>query len=263
MEIHGRVALVTGGASGIGAALCRRFAEEDPAGLVVADLDADGAQQVADEVGGLAVEADVSSEEDVAALVRRTHDEFGRVDLLCSNAGIGVGAGILQASLDDWDRSWDVNVMGHVHLTRAVLPDMLERGAGYVLGTVSAAGLINHILSAPYGVTKAAALSFLEWLSIAHHDDGIGVSALCPQGVRTPMLEESPGGEFLMPDAMEPSDVADFVVDGLTDERFLILPHPEVAEYFRRRADDHERWLRGMRRLRGQVAEVLEQAGDR
>lgn len=258
MEVRDRVVVVTGGASGIGRALCRRFADEDPAGIVVVDLDADGARRVADEVDGLAVTADVSSEQDVARLVARTRERFGRIDLLCSNAGIGAGAGVLSASLDDWQRSWDVNVMGHVHLVREVLPEMLERGDGHVLGTVSAAGLINHILSAPYGVTKAAALSFLEWLSIAHHDDGVGVSALCPQGVKTPMLEDAPGGEFLMPDAMEPAEVADVVVEALADERFLILPHPEVAEYFRRRADDHERWLGGMRRLRGQVAGPLE-----
>lgn len=257
MEVRDRVVLVTGGASGIGAALCRRFADEDAAGIVVADVDTDGAQQVAEEVGGLAVTADVSDPDDVAELVRRARDEYGRIDLLASNAGVGLGAGALEASLEDWERSWGVNVMGHVHLVREVLPAMLERGEGYVLGTVSAAGLLNHILSAPYGATKAAALSFLEWLSIAHHDAGIRVSALCPQGVKTPMLEESPGG-FLVQDAMEPSEVADVVVEAVADERFLILPHADVDEFFRRRGDDHERWLRGMRRLRGQAVEVLE-----
>ena len=259
MELPGKVVVVTGGASGIGAALCHRFAAEGAAGIVVADIDEVGAQRVADEAGGLAVAADVSDPGDVAALVARTRDEVGEIDLLCSNAGIGAGAGALDATLEDWERSWHVNVMGHVHLVREALPAMLERGAGYVLGTVSAAGLLNHILSVPYGVTKAAALSFLEWLSIAHHEAGIRVSALCPQGVRTPMLEEAPGGGFLMDDAMEPAEVADAVVGGTAEERFLILPHPEVEEFFRRRADDHERWLRGMRRLRGQVVDLLEQ----
>ncbi|MGH3442539.1 MAG: SDR family oxidoreductase [Nitriliruptorales bacterium] len=255
MELRDRVVIVTGGASGIGRALCRRIAEEEPAGIVVADLAEDAAVEVAVEIGGLAVRCDVTSPEEVAELVRRATEAFGPVDVLCSNAGTAVGGGV-EADLDGWQRSWDVNVMAHVHLLRELLPQMLERGEGYVIGTVSAAGLLNHILAAPYGATKAAALSLLEWLSIAHHGDGIRVSALCPQGVRTPMLEQDPAG-FLLQNALEPEEVADVVVEGLRDERFLILPHPEVAEYFRRRADDHERWLGGMRRLRGGVVDLL------
>lgn len=259
MELRDRVVIVTGGASGIGRALCRRFAGEGTTGIVVADLAEDAAHEVAVEVGGLAMRCDVTSPGDVAELVRRTRESYGRVDVLCSNAGVAVGGG-LEATLDGWQRSWDVNVMAHVHLLRAVLPEMLERGEGYVLGTVSAAGIVNHILAAPYAVTKAAALSLLEWLSIAHHDDGIRVSALCPQGVRTPMLEHDETA-FLLQNALEPEEVADAVVDGLREEAFLLLPHPEVAEYFRRRADDHERWLRGMRRLRAGALDALAAAG--
>jgi NAD(P)-dependent dehydrogenase (short-subunit alcohol dehydrogenase family) len=178
-------------------------------------------------------------------------DAQGRVDIYCSNAGVGFGGGP-EAPDDAWQRSWDVHVMAHVYAARALLPAMLERGEGYLVGTVSAAALLNHVLSAPYAASKAAGLSFLEWLSIAYGDRGVRVSALCPQGVRTPMLEQQ-GGSFLLPGALEPAQVADEVIAAVRDERFLISPHPETHEFVMRRAADHDRWIRGMRRLRGQV----------
>ncbi|HET9780730.1 MAG TPA: SDR family oxidoreductase [Candidatus Dormibacteraeota bacterium] len=255
MELSGRVIVITGGARGIGRALVRRFASERPEAIVVADLDGDGARAVADEIAGHAVECDVSREEDVVGLIDETQKAHGRIDVFCSNAGIAVAGGP-EATDDEWQRIWEVNVLSHVYVARHVVPGMLARGEGYILGTVSAAGLLNHVFAAPYGVTKAAALSLFEWLAIAHGDRGIRVSCLCPQGVKTDMLAAERRllrTEFLTADALEPEAVADAVVEGITRESFLILPHPEVAEYFRRKANDYDRWLRGMRRLRANM----------
>jgi NAD(P)-dependent dehydrogenase (short-subunit alcohol dehydrogenase family) len=250
MQVADQVVVVTGGANGIGCALCRRFAKEGAKAVVVADLQRDAAEAVANEIGGLAVACDVTREADVKQLVEKTESRFGDIDLFCSNAGVGVRGGA-EAPDADWQRSWDVNVMAHVYAARAVLPSMLKRGRGYLLQTVSAAGLLTQLGSAPYAVTKHAALAFAEWLLITHGDQGLKVSALCPQGVRTEMLKRADfaGGRFLLDTALEPEVVAEEVVKGLADERFLILPHPEVAEYFRRKAADYERWLRGMRKL--------------
>lgn len=255
MKLSGRVIVVTGGARGIGRALVRRFAAQGPKALVVADIDGVGAKAIADEVRGDAVQCDVAIEDDVARLVRQTETSHGRVDVFCSNAGIAVGGGP-EAADADWQRIWQTNVMSHVFAARRVLPGMLARREGYIVGTVSAAGLLNHIFSAPYGVTKAAALSLFEWLAIAHGDNGIRVSCLCPMGVKTDMLaaeRRELGLDFLTTGALEPEVVADAVVQGIDSERFLILPHPEVAEFFRRKADDYDRWLRGMRRMRHTV----------
>jgi NAD(P)-dependent dehydrogenase (short-subunit alcohol dehydrogenase family) len=251
MHLVGTVIIVTGGGNGIGRALCRRFAVEAPKAMVVADVDEAAAERVADEIGGTALGADVSREEDVQRLVATTLERHGAIDLFCSNAGIAVDGGA-ETPTSEWQRCWDVNVMAHVFAARAVLPSMLARGRGYLLQTVSAAGLLTHPQSATYAVTKHASLAFAEWLSMTYGDRGIGVSALCPQGVRTDMLQRaSTGGRaFLLDSALEPAEVAEEVVRGLADERFLILPHPEVAEYFRRKATDYDRWLRGMRRLR-------------
>jgi NAD(P)-dependent dehydrogenase (short-subunit alcohol dehydrogenase family) len=256
MQIEGKVVVVTGGGHGIGRALCRRFALERAHGVVVADIDAAAARKIASETGGLAVAADVSREDDMHRLVALSNDAFGQIDLFCSNAGIAVDGGP-EVPDPDWERIWHVNVMGHVHATRAVLPQMLARGRGYLLQTVSAAGLLSQIGSAPYSVTKHAALAFAEWLSITYYDAGIRVSALCPQGVKTDMLLNSGAGagNFLMEDALEPEHVADAVVRGLADERFLILPHPEVETYFQRKASDYDRWLHGMRRLQHRLVE--------
>lgn len=255
MKLSGRVIVVTGAAKGIGRGLVRRFAAEGPKALVVADIDGAGARSVADEVHGDAVQCDVASEVDVARLVKQTETSHGQIDVFCSNAGIAAGGGP-EAADADWQRMWQTNVMSHVFVARHVLPAMLARRDGYIVATVSAAGLLNHIFSAPYGVTKAAALSLFEWLAIAHGDEGIRVSCLCPMGVKTDMLaaeRRELGLDFLTTGALEPEAVADAVVEGIDSERFLILPHPEVAEFFRRKADDYDRWLRGMRRMRHTV----------
>jgi NAD(P)-dependent dehydrogenase (short-subunit alcohol dehydrogenase family) len=256
MRLPGTVVVVTGGASGIGRALCRRFAREGARGVVVADVDGAGAERVAGEIGGLGVQTDVSVEADVVRLARRATETYGPIDLFCSNAGIGGTSGGLDITNAQWDRSWHVNVMAHIYAARVVVPDMLARHEGYLLNTISAAGLLTQIGNAAYSVTKHAALAFAEWLAITHGDAGIKVSCLCPQGVRTPMLLGADGQRetFLLEGALEPEDVAEAVVRGLAAESFLILPHPEVAEYFRRKALDYDRWIRGMRRLHARTA---------
>ena len=253
MLVADKVVVVTGGGNGIGRALCRRFKAERAKAVVVSDLNAATAAQVANEIDGTAVEADVSREADVARLVQQTIAKHGGIDLFCSNAGIAIN-GDEHTPDAEWNRCWNVHVMAHVFAARAVVPHMLSRGSGYLLQTVSAAGLLTHPQSATYAVSKHASLAFAEWLAMTYGDRGIRVSALCPQGVRTDMLfraeAEGTRRSFLLDSALEPEQVADVVVKGLQDERFLILPHPEVAEFVRRRAADHDRWLRGMRRLR-------------
>jgi NAD(P)-dependent dehydrogenase (short-subunit alcohol dehydrogenase family) len=254
MEMKGKVIVVTGGASGIGAALSRRFAREGAAAVVVADLNLDAAQAVARDIGGLAVRCDVSKESDVQALIAQATERFGRVDVLCSNAGIALGGGV-EAPNADWQRIWDINLMAHVYGARAVLPQMVERGEGYLLQTASAAGLLSHPDSALYAVTKHAAVSLAEWLSINYGDQGIRVSCLCPQGVRTPMLLGTDGERksFLLEGSVSAEQVADDVIAAMRDERFLVLPHPEVHDYLQRKAADVDRWLGGMRRLRAKA----------
>jgi NAD(P)-dependent dehydrogenase (short-subunit alcohol dehydrogenase family) len=251
VQIIGKVVIVTGGGNGIGRALCRRFAVECAKAIVVVDLDEEAARRVAAEIAGVPIAADVSREGDVQRVVGDVLDRYGAIDLFCSNAGIAVD-GDETTALAEWQRCWDVNVMAHVFAARAVLPGMLARGDGYLLQTVSAAGLLTHPQSATYAVTKHASLAFAEWLSMTYGDRGITVSALCPQGVRTDMLQRASAGgrTFLVDSAVAPEQVADDVVKGIAEGRFLILPHPEVADYFRRKADDYDRWLRGMRRLR-------------
>ena len=272
MDLAGRVAVVTGGGSGIGRALCLRFAAEGARAVVVADLDGDAAKKVATEtegaggagVQGVPAPVDVADEPQVVELVRRIESEVGPIALFCSNAGLGGGGGV-EAGDGTWDRLWRVHVMAHVFAARAVLPPMLSRGEGYLLHTASAAGLLTNMGNAPYSVTKHATVALAEWLSITYGDAGIGVSCLCPQGVRTPMLlagldaaaaaEAIPASAVLAAGGLlEPEDVAEAVVTGIGEGRFLILPHPEVAEYLRRKAADPDRWLRGMRRMQAQVA---------
>ena len=254
MDIRDRVVVVTGGGGGIGGALCRRFAADGARHVVVSDIDPESAQAVATQIGGTAVPADVTVESEVARLVRGTLEAYGRIDIYCSNAGIAFGGGP-EAPDTAWRQSWEVHVMAHVYAARALLPGMLERGEGYIVGTISAAALLNHVLASPYAVTKAAGLSFFEWMAIAYHDQGIRVSALCPQGVRTAMLAQEGERNFLTPGALAPEQVADAVAEGIHDERFLILPHPEVGEFVLRKASDYDRWLRGMRRLRDRILE--------
>lgn len=260
MKLKNRIAVVTGGSSGIGRALCRRFADEGAGAVVVADLDYEGALKVAEEISGktlsLALRTNVGIEQEIINLVEETNSRFGTIDIFCSNAGIGGIPGFETVSNDAWQQIWEVNVMAHIFAARTVLPQMLERGEGYLLNTASAAGLLTQIGSAPYSVTKHAAVAFAEWLSITYGDRGICVSCLCPQGVRTNMLKESSEkgpGAFLLQNALEPEDVAEAVVRCMEEEKFLVLPHPEVAEYFQRKASDYDRWLRGMRRLQAQI----------
>lgn len=271
MQLEGKVAVVTGGASGIGRALCERFAAEGAAGVVVADLDATGCETVAGALPrpsrGLGVAVDVTDEAQVAALVDRVEVELGPIDLFCSNAGVAVGGGV-ETPDQAWQRIWDVNVMGHVHAARALVPRMTARGGGYLLNTASAAGLLTHLGAAPYAVTKHAAVALAEWMSITYADAGIKVSCLCPQGVRTPMLMGGPADRdpaaspvLAAGGMLEPEEVAEAVVHALADERFLVLPHPEVAEYLRRKADDPERWLAGMRRQWGRLAKARSGTG--
>ena len=250
MKLKNKVAVVTGGANGIGRALCERFAAEGARGVVIADLDIERAESLAKDIGGLAITTNVAVESDIVNLVARATAAYGQIDLFCSNAGIGTPGGADEPN-EIWQRIWEVNVMAHIYAARHVLPGMLARGEGYILATASAAGLLTQIGSAPYSVTKHAAVAFAEWLAITHGDAGIKVSCLCPQGVNTDLLRSSAGGpgEFLRANALEPSAVADAVVKALDEERFLVLPHPEVAEYFSRKATDYDRWLRGMRRL--------------
>ncbi|WP_243793914.1 SDR family oxidoreductase [Saccharopolyspora gloriosae] len=249
MRLAESVAVVTGGGNGIGAALSRRFAEQG-ASVVVNDLDADAARAVAAEVGGLAVPGDAASEAGVAELVGAATERYGRIDLFCANAGVADGGGP-EAEEFVWARSLEVNVMAHVRAARAVLPQWLERGEGRFLATVSAAGLLTMLGSAPYSVSKHAALAFAEWLSITYADRGITVQALCPQGVRTNLLDGTgeTGKKLLADAAIEPDEVADEVLAALADDRFLILPHAEVAQYYALRAADPAKWHGGMRRL--------------
>lgn len=247
MEAAGKVIVVTGGASGIGRALCERFAAEGARQVVVADLNGDGAAEVAERIGGQGRQVDVGVEADLAALIDRTEGECGPIDLFCSNAGIGVGEGLDEPD-EVWNAIWRVNTMSHVWAARHLVPRMVARGGGYLLNTASAAGLLTQIGSVTYAVTKHAAVALAEWIAVTHGRDGVKVSVLCPQAVRTAMTADGPGVAAV--DGMiEPEQAADAVIDALQEERFLVLPHPEVAEYMRRKASDYDRWLHGMRRL--------------
>jgi NAD(P)-dependent dehydrogenase (short-subunit alcohol dehydrogenase family) len=254
MELEGRHVVVTGAGRGIGRALALRFADEGARAVVVSDMDEANARQVAREIGGLAITADVGREQDIRKLVNRAEGVNGPIDLFFSNAGItgpGGGPEILDA---DWDLLWRVNTMSHVWAARALLPGMLARGEGYLCSTASAAGLLAQLGALGYTVTKHAAVAVAEWLSMTYGDRGIRVSCLCPQYVRTPMVTE---GELpvekleQVATILEPEQVADAVVEAIREERLLVLPHPEVGTYMSHRGDDHERWLRGMRRLQG------------
>lgn len=248
MNLEGKVAVVTGAASGIGRALARRFAAEGAAGVVCADRQAAGVEAVAHEIGGLAVVADVSKESAVGSLVSCAEERFGRVDVFCSNAGIAL-FGDESTPDDGWRRSWDIHVMAHVYAARAVIPGMIERGSGYLVNTSSAAGLLTHIHSATYAVTKHAAVAFAEYLSIRYGPRGVRVSVLCPQAVRTAMTAGQEDGVASVDGMIEADEVADCVVATMEREEFLILPHPVVREYVKRKAADPDRWLRGMSRL--------------
>jgi NAD(P)-dependent dehydrogenase (short-subunit alcohol dehydrogenase family) len=264
MELKDKVAVVTGAATGIGRGLAVAFAQEGARAVVVADINGERAQESADAInadGGtaLAITTDVSSQDSVTALVHQAEEAFGPIDLFCANAGVLVLGGV-HASDDEWRRAYDINVMSHVYAARAVLPGMVARGEGYLLHTASAAGLLTQLGAAPYSMSKHAAVSIAEWIAITYADTGVKVSCLCPQAVRTEIAaflggprpvkgEAASGGDVSHASndgVLEPADVARVVIEGLRAETFLILPHPEVEEYERRRANDRDRWLRGM-----------------
>ncbi len=253
MEIEGRIAVITGGGSGIGAAMARRFAVEGAKKVIIVDLDGDAAHYVASDIDGGAFTLDVTDEQATIDVLTQVEREHGRIDILCLNAGIPTD-GSVDTSNEDWQRTWDVNVMAHVYATRHTLPGMLARGEGYIVTTASAAGLLTNVGAAPYSVTKHAAVALAEWLSVTYGSRGIGVSCLCPMFVDTPMLDAFAGHTDEMRGwveslAIDVDDVAEAVVEAIRSESFLILPHPIVLDYFQRKALDYDRWIRGMQDL--------------
>lgn len=261
MELNNRVVVVTGGGSGIGEAIARAAHAEGARHVAVVDLDASEAQRVADDIGGTAYGVDVSDEAAIVALVEATQDAHGPIDVFVSNAGYVTVAG-LEDSNKAIQKMWDVHCMSHIYAARAVVPSMIANGGGYLLNTASAAGLLTQIGSMTYSITKAAAVSLGEWLSITHHHQGIRVSVLCPQAVRTNIVKNSPdnvngdpgdfeGGVASGDGVLEPDDVAQLCLDAMRDERFLVFPHPDVATYAERKGADRDRWLAGMRRFQG------------
>jgi NAD(P)-dependent dehydrogenase (short-subunit alcohol dehydrogenase family) len=256
MEIRGKVAVVTGGASGIGAGIAKRFAQEGAKGVVVADLNLERAQGVAKEFGGLAVQCDVSRESDIQALVAQARERYGQVDIYVSNAGILGTPGGLELEDALWQKMWEVHGMAHVWAARAVVAEMTGRGEGYFLVTASAAGLLNIVETAPYGVTKHAAVAIAEWLRIAYGRKGLRVSCLCPQSVATDMTAKGTGSAGVN-GVLSAEQVAADVVAAMREEKFLVLPHPEVLEYLRRKGQDYDRWLGGMQKVYAQYSDSL------
>ncbi len=254
MDIKDKVAVITGAASGIGRAMARRFKAEGARHVVIADLNEEGLKEVAEEIGAISVPTDVSDEHAVINLIKVAEDQCGQIDLLCSNAGIGAPGGV-EADNEAWQRIWDINLMAHVYAARAALPAMIARGDGYLLNTASAAGLLTQVGSAPYAVTKHAAVALAEWLSITHGHQGIKVSVLCPQAVRTAMTRNSDGGVAGIDGMIEPEELCDSVMEALEKETFLVLPHPQVLTYMQRKTSDYDRWLNGMRRLQARYGQ--------
>ncbi len=253
MDIKNKVAIVTGGASGIGRSIARRFAADGARGVVVADVNLESAQAVADEFkGGLAVRCDVSQEADIQALVATTRQHYGQVDAFISNAGILGAMGGLDLEDALWNKMWQIHGMAHLWAARAVVPEMVARGEGFFLVTASAAGLLTIVESAPYAVTKHAAVAFAEWLRIAYGRKGVQVACLCPQSVQTDMTAGTDGGSAAVNGILEPEAVAQEVITTMDNGKFLVLPHPEVAQYFRNKGQDYERWIGGMQKMYAQ-----------
>ena len=254
MELSGKVVVVTGGASGIGTGLCRRFREEGVRALVIADLNGEAVAALADELDAVGVTLDVRDEAAIAAMVSEVEAQFGQIDLFCSNAGIlnldGGDFWATSSANEVWQANWEIHVMAHVYAARACLPSMIHRGEGYFLHTISAAGLLSQPYTAAYATTKHAAIGFAESLAISHGDDGIKVSCLCPQAVDTAMLGGTDGGSAGIDGILSPAQVAQAVIDGLREESFLILPHEQVEQYHLNKAQNYNRWIGGMRKLR-------------
>ncbi|MCU1683608.1 MAG: short-chain dehydrogenase/reductase [Amycolatopsis sp.] len=253
-RLAGAGVVVTGGGGGIGAALARRFTAEG-ARVVVADLNADAVNAVAEEIKGTAVVGDAASETGVESLIAQAREALGDIDVFCANAGVaGFGIG-RESTEDDWSLAWEVNVMAHVRAAKQLLPAWLERGSGHFIATVSAAGLLTSLGSAPYSVTKHGALAHAEWLAATYRHRGLTVQAVCPQGVRTQMLTDAgKAGDLLMGEsAIQPEQVSDALMTAIKENRFLVLPHPEVAGYYAARATDTDRWLGGMNKLQRKI----------
>ena len=258
MNLQNKIVVVTGAGSGIGRALVVRFKAEGAKHVVSVDINPESAEQTADLIGDRSFEVDVSNESDVARLIKMTEEQVGPIDLFCSNAGIGLGKDLHSATNEDWQKSWDINVMSHVYAARHLVPRMIERGGGYFLNTASAAGVLNQIGSATYGVTKHAAVGFGEWLAIHHKHEGIKVSMLCPQAVRTAMYRQGTDSSAAagVDGVMEPEELADVVVRELEKESFMILPHPIVLEYMRNKTSNYDRWIGGMHKLMRKIAGI-------
>ncbi len=248
MKLENRIVVVTGAASGIGRALARRFAAEGAARVVCADIDGEGAAATAAEIDGVARRIDVGVEAETIDLIETVERDLGPIDLFCSNAGISIPGGP-ETPDADWNRIWDINVMAHVHAARHLVPRMIARGGGYLLNTASAAGLLSQIGSAPYAVTKHAAVGLAEWLALTYGDQGIKVSVLCPQAVRTRMTRGHEDHVASIDGMLEPEHVAQACVSAIEAETFLVLPHPEVLDYMRNKTADYDRWIGGMRKL--------------
>lgn len=248
MELKDKIIVVTGAASGIGRSMAIRFAAEGAKAVICADLNLEGAEATARECGGIAFAVNVGIEAEIAHLVGQVEDEVGPIDLFCSNAGISIHGGP-EVSNDDWQRIWDINVMAHVWAARHVVPRMVARGGGYLLNTSSAAGLLNQVGSAPYGVTKHAAVGLAEWLALSYGDQGIKVSVLCPQAVRSEMTRGLEDGVASVNGMLEPEVVAEVCLEAIRKETFLVLPHPEVLGYMRNKTENYDRWIGGMRKL--------------
>jgi len=249
MELKDKVVVITGGSGGIGRAMAKAFLAQGAKAIMLADLDPAAVAAAAKEIGCDGMACDVTQESQVQALVRATVDRHGPIDLFCSNAGAGMPGVLTDAANEVWQKQWDLHVMAHLYAARAVLPSMIARGGGYLLNTASAAGLLAALGTGPYTVSKAAAVKLAEFLAITHGDDGIRVSVLCPQGVNTAMAPRRLG-DGQTDGIIEPEQLAQTVVEALREERFYVLPHPEVGEYVKRKANDIDRWLGGMRRLR-------------
>ncbi len=250
MKVANKIAVITGGASGIGAALARRFIKEGAKGVAIADVQTDALRKLAAEIGALAVPCNVAHEPDIKNLVAEVEQKLGPIDVFCSNAGIA-RLGDEDVPNEEWQLNWEVHVMAHVYAVRAVAPSMVARGGGYFIHTASAAGLLSHIQSATYSVTKHAAVAFAEWVAIKYRDQGIRVSVLAPQAVRTPMTDRPDGASVASRDGMiEPEQLADCVIATMEREAFLMLPHPVVHEYMKRKVNGVDQWLEGMNRWR-------------
>lgn len=249
MVIKGSCIVVTGAAQGIGKGLAQKFADLGAAHVVCADIDLAGAKATADQIGGVSLHLDAGSEDSVKALIETVEDTIAPIELFCSNAGI-LTMGGFEVSNDDWQKIWDINVMSHVWAARHLVPRMMKRGGGYMLNTASAAGLLNQIGAAPYGVTKHAAVGFAEWLAITYGDQGLGVSVLCPQAVRSEMTRGFEDSVASLDGMLEPDLVADYCVKAIENNEFLVLPHPQVKDYMQAKASNYGRWITGMQKLR-------------